>query len=134
MVAEFRATHRHARITPRKARRVIELIRGMPAGDALDTLGNDNHRASIFIRKVLASAVANALQDETVRANRLIVSKAFVNQGPLLMGRQRFRPASMGRAAPYKRVTCHIHVHVADLGVEGRGAGAGGAVRAEQES
>lgn len=131
MAAEFRATHRHARITPRKARRVIELIRGMSAGAALDALGNDNHRASFYIRKVLASAVANALQDENVKANRLVVAKAFINQGPLLMGRMRFRPASMGRAAPYKRVTCHIHVHVADPGAQ---SGPGARSAREQES
>ncbi len=118
MIAEFRATHRHAHIAPRKARRVIELIRGMSAGAALDTLRNDKHRASVFIHKVLASAVANALQDENVRANRLLISSAFVNEGPLLGGRMRFRPASMGRAAPFKKRTCHIHVHVADPGVE----------------
>jgi large subunit ribosomal protein L22 len=127
-MAEFRAVHRHARITPRKARRVMDLIRGMSAGDALDTLKHDGHRAAVLIRKVLASAVANALQDETVRANRLMISRAIVNQGPLLMGRARFRPASMGRAMPYVRHTCHIHVHVADAAAGQRQA------QAEQES
>ena len=67
-----------------------------------------------MVRKVLASAVANALQNPSVRASRLVVSQAFVNGGPLLQGRMRFRPGPMGRAMPFRRRTCHIHVHVAD--------------------
>ncbi len=126
MASEYRACHRHAHIAPRKARRVMELIRGMSAGAALDTLRNDKHRASVMIHKVLASAVANALQNEDVRANRLVISRAVINEGPLLMGRARFRPASMGRAMPYKRRTCHIHVHVADPGSSGRQSSAAG--------
>ena len=102
----------------RKAQPIMEMIRGRSAGEALDKLQNDNHRASYFVHKVLASAVANAMQNPDVRPNRLVVSRAYVHGGPLLFGRMRFRPGPMGRALPFRRRTCHLHVHVADAGVE----------------
>ena len=114
MTATFRATHRHARMAPRKAEGVMASIRGMSAGDALDRLRNDKHRSAAFIEKVLASAVANALQNPDVRPNRLVVSRAVVGNGPLLQGRMRFRPGPMGRAMPFRRRTCHLQVHVTD--------------------
>ena len=115
---EFKASHRYARMGPRKARLVIELIRGRTVNQALDTLANDNHRASFYVRKVLASAVANALQNPDVRASRLLVSRAYVNEGPLLQGRMRWRPGPMGRAMPFRRRTCHIHIRVQDPDVK----------------
>ena len=115
---QFKAAHRYARMGPRKARLVVDLIRGRTANQALDTLANDNHRASFYIRKVLASAVANALQNPEVRASRLVVSRAYVNEGPLLQGRMRWRPGPMGRAMPFRRRTCHIHIYVQDPKVE----------------
>lgn len=111
---EFRAVHRYARMGEYKARRIVDMIRGLPVNRALDILANDKHRASVFVRKVLASAVANALQDASVRANRLQVSRAWVNGGPLLQGRLRYRPGPMGRAMPIRKRTCHIHVCVTD--------------------
>ncbi len=111
---QFKASHRYARMGARKARLVVDLIRGRTANQALDTLANDNHRASFYVRKVLASAVANALQNPDVRASRLVVSRAYVNEGPLLQGRMRWRPGPMGRAMPFRRRTCHIHVEVQD--------------------
>ncbi|MBK8976452.1 MAG: 50S ribosomal protein L22 [Planctomycetes bacterium] len=116
MTAVFRASHRYARIAARKAQPIMNMIRGLSAGSALDTLANDNHRASSMIHKVVASAVANAMQDPAVRANRLVVERAFVQEGPLLFGRMRFRPASMGRATPIRRRTCHLHVQLVDPG------------------
>lgn len=117
--AQFRATHRYARIAPRKAQPIMDMIRGMSASDALDTLQHDTHRASAMIYKVLASAVANALQNPDVRPNRLVVSRAVVQNGPLLFGRLRFRPASMGRAMPFRRRTCHLQIQVADPSLTG---------------
>ena len=117
MAVEFKAAHRYARMAPRKASGVMDLIRGMPAGRALDQLRNDKRRSAYLVHKVLASAVANALQNPDVRPNRLVVSKSMVQQGPLLQGRTRFRPGPMGRAMPFRRLTCHLHVHVEDPGV-----------------
>jgi large subunit ribosomal protein L22 len=114
MAREFRAGHRYARITARKARYVIDLIRGRPVNQALDILRNDRHRASRYVERVLASAVANALSDPGVKASRLVVSAAYVHGGPMQFGGMRFRPGPMGRAMPFARWTSHIHVKVAD--------------------
>ena len=114
MSFETRAVHRRARMGVNKARRVLELIRGRTANEALDTLRHDRHRAAAAIYKVLASAVANALQNPSVRPNRLVVSKTFAQDGPPLPGGRRMRPGPQGRAMPFKRRTCHIHVHVED--------------------
>lgn len=111
---EFKASHRYARMGVRKARLVMDLVRGRTVNQALDTLANDRHRASRYVRKVLASAVANALQNPDVRSSRLIVKAAFANDGPLLQGRMRFRPSAMGRALPFRRRTCHIHFLIED--------------------
>lgn len=114
MALTFRATHRYARMSSRKAVPIMDLIRGLPAGDALDLLKHDPHRAAAAIYKVLASAVANAMQNPDVRPNRLVVSEAVVQNGPLLFGRVRYRPASMGRSMPFRRRTCHLSVKVSD--------------------
>ena len=114
MSFEVRAVHRGAAMGVYKARRILALIRGRTANAALDELRNDRHRASRAIYSVLASAIANALQNPSVRANRLVISKTFAHDGPLLPGGFRMRPGPQGRAMPIKRRTCHIHVHVAD--------------------
>jgi len=119
---EVRAVHRGARMGVYKARRILALIRGRSVNAALDELRHDQHRASRAIYKVLASAVANALQNPAVRANRLVIAKTFAQDGPLLPGGMRVRPGPQGRAMPIKRRTCHIHIHVADpqaAGAEG---------------
>ena len=126
--AEYRAVHRYAQMGVRKARLITDLIRGQSANQALDDLRHDRHRAAVYVRKVLASAVANALQDSRVRANRLVVTQAYANEGPLLQGRLRYRPGPMGRATPIRKRTCHIHVFVADPAVNAAPAPA-----AEQE-
>jgi large subunit ribosomal protein L22 len=114
MSFETRAVHRRARMGVNKARRVLALIRGCTANEALDQLRHDRHRAGKAIYKVLASAVANALQNPSVRPNRLVISKTFAQDGPPLPGGKRMRPGPQGRAMPFKRRTCHIHVHVED--------------------
>lgn len=114
MSVEVRAVHRGARMGVYKARRILALIRGRSVNQALDELRHDQHRASRAIYKVLASAVANALQNPAVRANRLVIARTFAQDGPLLPGGMRVRPGPQGRAMPIKRRTCHIHIHVAD--------------------
>jgi large subunit ribosomal protein L22 len=115
---EVRAVHRHAKMGVYKARRVLALIRGRTVNQALDDLRHDRHRAARYIYKVLASALANALQNPNVRANRLKIAKTFAQDGPLLPGGFRFRPGPQGRAMPIKKRTCHIHIHVVDPDVE----------------
>jgi large subunit ribosomal protein L22 len=123
MSYEVRAVHRRAQMGSYKARRVLALIRGRSVNDALDQLRHDRHRAARYIYRVLASAVANALQNPSVRANRLVVSKTFAQEGPNLPGGFRFRPGPQGRAMPIRKRTCHIHVHVTDPQATGSPAG-----------
>ncbi len=121
MSFEVRAVHRGARMGVYKARLILALIRGRSANAALDELRHDRHRASRYIYKVLASAVANAVQNPSVRPNRLVVSKVWAHDGPLLPGGFRMRPGPQGRAMPIKRRTCHIHVYVTDPKADGAG-------------
>lgn len=114
MSFEVRAVHRGARMGAYKARLILALIRGRSVNAALDELRHDRHRASRAIYKILASAAANALQNPAVRANRLVISRTFAQDGPPLPGGMRVRPGPQGRAMPIKRRTCHIHIHVAD--------------------
>ncbi len=112
MTKEFVAKHRYARMTPRKGRYVMDLVRGLPVNQALDVLAFSDRRAAHFIRKVLASAVANASQDAEINVNKLRIMKAFVDDGPTL--RFRWRPGPQGRAMPFRKRTCHLTIIVGE--------------------
>jgi len=103
------ARARHVRVTPMKARRVVDLIRGMPAGEASTALTFAPQAASEVVGKVLASAVANAVHNEQLRADDLWVAEAYVDEGPTL---KRFRPRAQGRAYRIRKRTSHITVVV----------------------
>src|SRR6202046_4562868 len=107
---EARAKARYVRITPRKARRVVDLIRGMPADQAQATLAFAPQAASDSVGKVLASAIANAEQAR-LDASSLVVSRAWVDEGPTL---KRFRPRGQGRGYRVNKRTSHITVIVSD--------------------
>ncbi len=113
---EAKAQARYVRVTPMKARRVVDLIRGKQATDALAVLQFAPQAASEPVRKVLASAIANA----RVRADReskpfdersLVVSAAYVDEGPTM---KRIRPQDRGRAARILKRTSHITVFVTE--------------------
>jgi large subunit ribosomal protein L22 len=106
----FTASHRHARLSPYKARPVIDLVRGKNVNDALKVLEWQPRRAAPMIRRVIQSALANASNDLQVKLNRLVVAEARVDGGPLLGGRPRFEPRAQGRAFPIRKRTCHIVV------------------------
>jgi large subunit ribosomal protein L22 len=106
----FTATHRYARLSPYKARPVIDLVRGKNVNEALSILEWQPRRAAPMIRKVIQSALANASNDLEVKLARLIVARALIDGGPLLGGRPRFMPRAMGRAFPIRKRTCHITV------------------------
>lgn len=110
MPATFKASHKHARTAPRKARLVVDMIRGMPVNTALRVLDRSPRRAAVLIAKVVRSAVANAEQDEHIDPNQLMVETARVDEGPLLGGFLRWRPGARGRAMPIRKRTSHIHV------------------------
>jgi large subunit ribosomal protein L22 len=110
----FRAVHRWARIAPRKARLVADMVRGLPVDDALAILDQHPKRASMLLRKVVKSAMANASQDLEVDLKSLVVEEARVDMGPLLGGRARWRPRSQGRAVPILKRTSHLVVGLAE--------------------
>jgi large subunit ribosomal protein L22 len=104
-----RASARHVRISPNKARRVINLVRGLPAKEALTVLQFAPQAASEQVYKVLASAIANAENNERLDPDALLVSEAYVDEGPTL---KRFRPRAQGRAYRIRKRTCHITIAV----------------------
>jgi large subunit ribosomal protein L22 len=110
---EARARARFVRVTPRKARRVVDLIRGLPADQAQATLAFAPQSASDPIGKVLASAIANAGHNSHLDASSLVVSRAWVDEGPTL---KRFRPRAQGRGYRINKRTSHITVIVSDGG------------------
>jgi large subunit ribosomal protein L22 len=109
---EARAKARYVRVTPRKARRVVDLIRGLPAEQARAVLRFSPQAASDPVGKVLASAIANA-DAMPGRGDRdlLWVRRAWVDEGPTL---KRFRPRAQGRGYRVLKRTSHITVIVSD--------------------
>jgi large subunit ribosomal protein L22 len=103
------ARARYVRVTPMKARRVVDLIRGLPAREALTVLQFAPQAASEPVFKVLASAVANAENNERLDPDTLLVSQAYVDEGPTM---KRFRPRAQGRAYRIRKRTSHITVVV----------------------
>ncbi|MBI4889994.1 MAG: 50S ribosomal protein L22 [Acidobacteria bacterium] len=109
---EARAEARMVRMSPQKARLVIDLIRGRKAEEAITILRTTNKRIAPTVEKVLRSAIANAENRNTdLDVDTLIVTEAYVNEGPRM---KRVRPAPMGRAYRYQRRTAHIVVKVGD--------------------
>jgi large subunit ribosomal protein L22 len=107
-----KAEARYVRVSPQKARLVIDLIRGQQAGDAINILQGVNKRIAPEVEKVLRSAIANAEnKSEDVDVDRLFVTEAYVNEGPR---QKRIRPAPMGRAYRYQRRMAHIVVKVGE--------------------
>jgi large subunit ribosomal protein L22 len=103
------ARARYVRVTPMKARRVVELIRGRSAQEALAVLQFAPQAASELVSKVLASAIANAQNNLQLNPDTLVVHRAFVDEGPTL---KRFRPRAQGRAYRIRKRTSHITVEV----------------------
>ncbi len=104
-MAETRAILRYARVAPRKARAVVNLIRGRQVGEALSALRFVPRGASKAVEKVLKSAIANAQNREVGDPDDLWISQAYVDGGPVM---KRFQPAPQGRAHPIKKRTSHI--------------------------
>src|SRR6059058_30038 len=106
-----RAIARHVHTSATKARGMVNLIRGRPAREALTVLQFAPQAASEPVYKVLASAVANAENNERLDPDSLLVSEAFVDEGPTL---KRFRPRAQGRAYRIRKRTSHITVVVTE--------------------
>ena len=105
-----RATY--VRVSPMKVRRVVDLIRNLPAQEALSVLKFAPQAASEPVAKVLASAIANAEHNFSLDPDTLFVSQAYVDEGPML---KRFRPRAQGRAYRIRKRTSHITVEVESI-------------------
>ncbi|WP_017932852.1 50S ribosomal protein L22 [Nocardioides sp. Iso805N] len=103
------ASARYQRITPLKARRVVDLVRGLPVDDALSLLAFAPQAASETVYKVLESAIANAETTEGLDRGDLVVSVAHVDEGPTM---KRWRPRAQGRATRINKRTSHITLAV----------------------
>jgi len=99
------ASARYARITPMKARRVVDMVRGLPVDEALALLQFAPQAASETVYKVLESAIANAETTEGLERGDLVVSVAQVDEGPTM---KRWRPRAQGRATRINKRTSHI--------------------------
>ncbi len=102
------ASHRFARIAPRKARLVADQIRGTAVDRALATLELSKRRGGWYLRSILKSAIANA-EEQSADIARLVVSEVRIDEGPTI---KRFQPKDRGRAHPIRKRTSHIHVAV----------------------
>jgi large subunit ribosomal protein L22 len=138
---EFRAQARFMRVSPQKARLVLNLIKGRKVEDALNTLMFTKKRVAATVEKLLRSAVENAnyLSSEKgvdIDVDKLYVRNAVANDGPRM---KRIRPAPMGRAYRYVRRIAHIELVLAERGKENTDAlatvvgeeGAGAKVKAK---
>ena len=111
-----KASGKFIRMSPQKARLVIDLIRGKDVNEALALLRFSKKHAAKQIEKVLTSAVANAEHharetSESIDVDNLYIKLAIVNEGPAL---KRFMPAAMGRATPIRKRTSHVEIIVAE--------------------
>ncbi len=113
---EARAEARYIRVSPQKARLVVDQIRGQKAGEAITILRSTNKGIAPAVEKVLRSAISNAENRfNDVDVDALLVTQAYVNEGPRM---KRIRPAPMGRAFRYQRRSAHIVVAVGDRKTE----------------
>jgi large subunit ribosomal protein L22 len=120
---EFRAQTRFVRISPQKARLVLDLIKGKRVEEALNTLAFTKKRVAAKVEKLVRSAVENANYMSTeknidVDLDNLYVKSAIANDGPRM---KRIRPAPMGRAYRYVRRIAHIEIALAERGKNGSG-------------
>lgn len=103
---------KNLRMTPRKVRLVINLVKGKPVQHALDLLKLTNKRAAPVVYKMIQSAIANATDKSTVDVDRLIVAEGFVNGGTSL---KRWLPRAQGRATPIQKRTSHVTIKLKEI-------------------
>jgi large subunit ribosomal protein L22 len=108
---QIKSIYRGARISAFKAREVTREIQGKPVADALDILAFTPRKAAAMIAKTLKSAIANAENNNNLRADNLVVKEATVGEGPTI---KRFQPKARGSAGPIRKRTSHIRIIVTD--------------------
>ena len=102
----YRSIHRFARIAPRKARLIADLIRGMRIDQAMTELSMSKLRAAWYFKAVLKTAIANA-EEGDANVEALFVSESRVDEGPTI---KRWQPKDRGRAHPINKRTSHLHI------------------------
>lgn len=108
---EAKAVEKYIRISPRKIKYVVEMIKTKPVDEAIDILSLTPKGAAVVVKKALQSAVANATENHKMKEEDLYISKIMVNEGPTL---KRFRPRARGRATRIRKRTTHLSVYVSD--------------------
>jgi large subunit ribosomal protein L22 len=108
---QVQSTYRYAKISAFKAREVTREIQGLPAADALSVLRFTPKKAAALISKTLKSAIANAENNNNLRADVLVVQEAVVGEGPTI---KRSRPRARGSASPIRKRTSHIRITLTD--------------------
>lgn len=108
--ANSSATAKYVRVSPRKARLVVDKIRNKSVQQALDELAFIERACALDVEKVIRSAAANAYLEKGFRPEALVIEKAYVDEGPTI---KRFRPRAKGAASRINKRTCHITVSVA---------------------
>ena len=108
---EAKAVAKGVRVSPFKVRQTLTLIRGKDVGEAMTALRYTPKKTARIVEKVLRSAVANAEYNPGLDVDRLVVKKAFADQGGSM---RRWRAVSMGRAHPYRHRTSHITIVVSE--------------------
>jgi large subunit ribosomal protein L22 len=109
---EVKATAKFVRISPRKARLVVDMIRGVEVNKALDQLMFMNKRASLPVGKLVKSAIANAVNNLELKRDNLYIKEIKVDEGPTL---HRWMPRARGRATPIRKRTSHIKIVLAEI-------------------
>ena len=109
---EYRAVHKYAKTSAKKARQVVDLVRGRRVSEALSVLQFTPRRAADMLRKVIESAVANATYEaqrkrDDIDPDELVIKRVYADEGPAL---KRWRPRARGRAAPILKRTSHLTV------------------------
>ena len=107
---EVKAITKYVRVSPRKARVVVDLVRGKSVEQAREILAFTNRAVAETVEKTLNSAVANAEHNNSLNPDTLVVKKAYVDEGPTL---KRIRPRAKGSASRINKRTCHITIIVA---------------------
>jgi large subunit ribosomal protein L22 len=116
---EVRAKAKYVRTSPRKVRLVLDVVRGLKAGDAMDQLNFINKLAAKPVKKLLVSAIANGVNNYSLDKDNLYIKQITADEGPTL---HRWQPRARGRATPIRKRTSHIEIVLAELVESGQKA------------
>jgi large subunit ribosomal protein L22 len=108
---EAKAVEKYIRMSPRKIKYVVDMIKSRTIEDAVDMLSLTPKKAADIVKKAIQSAVANATENHSMKEKDLFISKILVNEGPTL---KRFKPRARGRATRIRKRTSHLSVYVSN--------------------